>query len=88
MEADIHSRLKEYETEQSQKRVLKPSGYAYRSLKLYDRATFFMCNKTLYSNQGFADHVQSCTAEDRLYSIVPKELVLGLEDGIGDDDNE
>ena len=63
----------------------------YRALKLYDRATCFMCGKTLYSNQGFTDHVQNCTPEDRLYSIVPKELVLGLgndEDGIGDDDNE
>ena len=39
-----------------------------------------MCGKTLYSNQGFADHVQNCTPEDRLYSVVQKELVLGFCD--------
>ena len=47
-----------------------------------------MCGRILYSNQGFIDHVQNCTAEDGLYSIVPKKMVLGLDEDIEDDDME
>ena len=84
---DLHSRLKQYETEQSKKKARKPSGYAYRALKLYDQATCFMCGKLLYSPQSFADHVRNCTPEDKLYSIVPKELVLGLGKDEGGSDH-
>ena len=75
-----HHKLVEYQEEQSKKRVLKPSGYAYRSIKNYDQATCFMCRRTFYSNQGFTDHVESCVPKDGLYSIIPTELVFGLDE--------
>ena len=82
-----YHKLEEYKV-QSKKRALKPSGYAYRALKWYDRATCFMCRRALYSKQGFADHVENCTPKDGLYTIVPKELVFGLDEDIENDDTE
>ena len=71
---DLYSRLKDYETDQNEKRILKPSGYAYRANSI---TISFMCDKQFFSTQGFADHVKICSPEDDLHTIVPKELVLG-----------
>ena len=79
---DLYSKLQEYEAKQNEKRVLKPSGYAYRALKIlkFAQATCFMCEKPLHTPQGFGDHVTVCDPEDNLKTVVPLELVLGDDD--------
>ena len=82
---DLYSKLQEYEAKQNEKRVLKPSGYAYRALKIlkFAQATCFMCEKPLHTPQGFGDHVTVCNPEDKLHTVVPLELVLGDDDDEG-----
>ena len=78
----LYSKLQEYEAKQNEKRVLKPSGYAYRALKIlkFSQATCFMCEKSLHTPQGFGDHVTVCDPEDNLKTVVPLELVLSDDD--------
>ena len=73
----LFERLQEYERAQNEIKVLRPSGYAFRSVQEYGSATCYMCGKTLTSVQGFANHVDKCEPEDDRYTIVPTELVGG-----------
>ena len=44
----------------------------HRALKLYRRATCFMCGRTLTSNQGFTDHVT--TWSNRNHNVLLQQL--------------
>ena len=82
---DVFSKLERYQEDQNEKKVLKPSGYVFRSISQYGCATCFMYGKTLRSTQGFADHVQNCSPDAMLVSVVPTELVLGSTSQDDDD---
>ena len=75
----IFNLLQKYEDNQTKLKPLTVSGYAYRAITSFKKATCFMCNKAFTSPTGFEKHIAMCNPPGCLHSTVPIELVLGGE---------